>query len=152
MVESGIKWGIVGNMLLTGTYPRTLDEKNRLTLPRRIREQLGDVPRLYLTPGQDRCLWLFRQNELEQLAARMDQGPATVFRRLFFSRTEDAPLDGHGRILIPDRLSNQAGLKKEVFLLGVQDHLEVWDAGRWEEYVGQHTPRFDAVAEQAFRK
>jgi MraZ protein len=139
-------------MLLTGRYPRTLDEKNRLMLPRRTREQLGQVSRLYLTPGQDRCLWLFRQEELEQLAAKLDEGPATVFRRLFFSRTEDAPVDRHGRILISDRLAHQAGLGKEVFLLGVQDHLEVWDAGRWEEYVAEHTPRFDAFAEQAFRK
>jgi MraZ protein len=125
-------------MLLTGTYQRTLDEKNRLTLPRRTREQLGEVARLYLTPGQDRCLWLFRQQELEQLAAKMDQGSA--FRRLFFSQTEDAPVDGHGRILISDRMAQQAGLRKEVFLLGVQDHLEVWDAGRWEEYTAQHKP------------
>lgn len=144
-------------MLLHGTYPRMLDEKNRLTLPRRVRDQLGDVSRLFLTPGQDRCLWLFTQEGLEQYAAKIDQAPATdddvrVFRRLFFSRTESAELDGHGRILIPDWHAQQAGLRKDVILLGVRDHLELWDAGHWQAYSGEHTPRFDAVAEQAFRK
>jgi MraZ protein len=144
-------------MLLTGSYTRTLDEKKRVALPKRFREQLTQQsPTLFLTPGPDRCLWLYTQAGLEQLAERLDQTPATdaearVFRRLYFAQTEPVDVDGSGRILMPERLLDFAGLQREVMLVGVRDHVEVWDLGRWQEYYAQHAPRFDAVAEGAFR-
>ena len=143
-------------MLLTGTHPRTLDEKKRLTLPKRIREAIGDEGQLFVTPGADQSLWIYTQAELERLAAKLDQAPATdaearVFRRLFFTKVEAVELGRTGRILISDRLVQFAGLEHEVVLLGVQDHLEVWDAQRWSAYDREHGPRFDRVAEEAFR-
>jgi MraZ protein len=144
-------------MLLTGTHPRTLDDKKRLALPRRVREQLGEPTTLYVTPGPDQCLWLYTQGGLERLAEKLDQAPATdaearVFRRLYFAQTEAVDLDRSGRILVPDRLAQFAGLRHEVVLIGVRDHLELWDAERWQQYLGQNAPRFDAVAEGAFPK
>jgi MraZ protein len=144
-------------MLLTGTYPRTLDDKKRLALAKRLREQLGEPETLVVTPGTDGCLWLFTPDALEHMAAKLDQAPATgadarVFGRLYFSQAESVDVDGNGRILIPERLVTLAGLRHEVVLLGVRDHLELWDAERWQQYVAQHAPRFDAVAEGAFQK
>ena len=144
-------------MLLTGTHSRTLDEKNRLTLPKRVREQLGDVSVLFVTPGLDQCLWLFNRQGLEGLAAKIDEAPSSntevrLFRRLFFSRTEETEIDASGRILIPDWLVSQAKLRHDVVLLGVRDHLELWDAGLWRSYFGDNSSRFDAAAELAFRK
>jgi MraZ protein len=144
-------------MLLTGTHPRTLDDKKRMALPKRVRELLQDPETLYVTPGPDQSLWLYTQKGLEQLSEKLDQTPATdaearVFRRLYFAQTEAVDVDRSGRILIPDRLVQFAGLKHEVVLLGVRDHLELWDAQRWQAYLTQHAPRFDAVAESAFRK
>lgn len=144
-------------MLLTGTYPRTLDEKKRLAFPKRVREQLKEPETLFVTPGPDQCLWLYPQEELEQLAAKLDAAPATdaevrVFRRLYFAQTEAVDVDRSGRILIPDRLIQFAGLKHEVVLIGVRDHLELWDAESWQQYLAQNASRFDAVAEGAFRK
>jgi MraZ protein len=143
-------------MLLTGTHPRTLDDKSRLILPKRVRDQLGAAEQLYLTPGPDQCLWVFAQENLERLAHKLDEAPATdaevrVFRRLFFAQMEAADLDKTGRILVPERLARFAGLEKEVVLIGVRDHLELWDAGKWNDYLAQHGPRFDAVAEGAFQ-
>jgi MraZ protein len=94
---------------------------------------------------------------LEQLSAKLDQSPATdvearVFRRLYYAQTEAVDVDRSGRILVPDRLVQFAGLQHEVVLIGVRDHLELWDSGRWQQYLTQHAPRFDAVAEGAFRK
>ena len=142
-------------MLLTGTYPRTLDEKKRMALPKRVREQLENPEQLFVTPGPDQCLWVYTQSGLEQLAARLDQAPAAdaearVFRRLYFAQTEAVDVDRSGRILVPDRLVPFAGLQHEVVLLGVRDHLELWDAQRWQQYLAQHGPRFDSVAERAF--
>jgi MraZ protein len=144
-------------MLLTGTHPRTLDDKKRLVLPKRVREQLGDPETLFVTPGPDQSLWLYTQAGLEQLAGRLDQAPATdaearVFRRLYFAQTEAVDVDRSGRILVPDRLLQFGGLQHEVVLLGVRDHLELWDAQHWQQYLAQHAPRFDTVAESAFRQ
>jgi MraZ protein len=143
-------------MLLTGTQPRTLDDKKRLALPKRVREQLGEPGTLFVTPGPDQCLWLYTQAELERLAEMLDRTPATdaearVFRRLYFAQTEAVDVDRTGRILIPDRLMQFAGLQHEVVLIGVRDHLELWDGPRWQQYLAANAPRFDAVAEGAFK-
>src|SRR5262245_59891812 len=93
-------------MLLTGTHPRTLDDKKRVALPKRVREQLQEPTTLFVTPGPDQCLWLYTQDGLERLAEKLDQAPATdsearVFRRLYFAQTEAVEVDRSGRILIP---------------------------------------------------
>jgi MraZ protein len=154
MGESGGRWE--NAVLLTGTYPRSLDEKKRVALPKRIREILGEPATLYITPGPDQSLWLYTQGALERLAERLDTAPATdaearVFRRLYFAQTEAVDLDKAGRILVPERLVQFAGLSQEVILIGVRDHLELWDASRWQRFVEQHAPRFDSVAENAFK-
>jgi MraZ protein len=126
-------------MLLTGTHPRTLDEKKRLVLPSRVREQLGDITKLFVTKAQDQSLGLYRPQEMDQLASKIDQAPATsqevrVFSRMFFASMEEVEVDRAGRILIPERLVEYAALKREVVLVGVRDHMELWDAARWQEY------------------
>ena len=143
-------------MLLTGTHPRTLDDKKRFGLPKRLREQLGEPGTMFVTPGPDQCLWLYTQPALERLAARLDEAPATdaearVFRRLYFAQTEAVELDRAGRILVPERLVQFAGLEHDVVLIGVRDHLELWDGARWQRYLAANAPRFDAVAEGAFK-
>ena len=143
-------------MLLTGTHPRTLDDKKRLALPKRIREQVGEVAQLFVTPGPDQTLWIYTKDELERLSAKLDETPATdsearVFRRLFFAQMEEVDLDGSSRILIPDRLFQFAGLEHEVVMLGVRDHLELWDQARWQSFLKRHEKKFDKVAEEAFR-
>jgi MraZ protein len=150
----GSKWE---NMLLTGTHERTLDDKNRLALPKRVRELLGEAVTLFVTPGPDKSLWIYTEAELEKLAAKLDTAPATdaearVFRRLYFAQTEAVDLDKSGRMLIPERLGKFAELSREVVLVGVRDHLELWDLARWTSYVAEHSARFDEVAEQAFTK
>ena len=144
-------------MLLTGTFPRTLDEKKRLTLPKRVRELLQDPEILYVTPGPDQSLWLFTPEGLEHLAEKLDQAPATdaearVFRRLFFAQIEAVDVDRSGRILIPDRLVQFAGLQHEVVLAGIRNHLELWEGIRWQNHLTENAPRFDAFAEAAFTK
>jgi MraZ protein len=144
-------------MLLTGTHTRVIDDKKRLVLPKRIRELLHEPATLYVTPGPDQCLWVYTQEGLDKLAEQLDKAPATdgdarVFRRLYFAQTEAVDLDRSGRILIPERLIQFAGLRHEVVLIGVRDHLELWDSERWQQYLAKNVPRFDTVAEGAFHK
>ena len=143
-------------MLLTGTYPRTLDDKKRMALPKRVRELLQEPTTLFVTPGPDQSLRVYTEAALQRLAEKLEQTPAKpetrVFERLHFAQTEAIDVDRSGRVLIPDRLLQFAGLKHEVVLIGVRDHLELWDAECWQQYLAQHAPRFDAVAEGAFQK
>src|SRR5258708_35451542 len=121
-------------MLLTGTHPRTLDDKKRIALPKRVREVLQEPQTLYVSPGPDQSLWLYTQTGLEELSGKLDQTPATdaearVFRRLYFAQTEAVDVDRNGRILIPDRLVELAGLEHQTRPPRVRDHLELLVAG-----------------------
>jgi MraZ protein len=140
-------------MLLTGTFPRTLDDKKRLALPKRVRELLKEPATLFVTPGPDQALRLYTEESLKRLAEKLEASPAKpetrVFERLHFAQTEAIDVDRSGRILIPDRLIQFAGLKTDVVMIGVRDHLELWDAERWQNYLAQNAPRFDSVAEAA---
>lgn len=143
-------------MLFTGTYPRTLDAKKRVPIPPRLWERFGRPNPLFLTPGPDQSLCIYTQEGLERLAEKLDRTSAAdagarVFERLFFAQTETVPVDANGRILIPDRLLQFAGLKHEVVLVGVRDHFELWDAGRWQGFMAQNLAHFDTVAGAAFK-
>jgi MraZ protein len=127
---------------LTGTYQCSLDEKGQLTLPRALRDQLSGSDTVLVSPGPDKCLWLTNQSHLERLGERLEQSHANendvrVFKRLYFAQTEKLSVNGEGRVAIPERLGEFAGLHQEVVLVGIDDHFEVWDAGRWRSYT-QH--------------
>lgn len=127
---------------LTGTYQCSLDEKGQLTLPRALRDQLSGSDTVLVSPGPDKCLWLTNQPHLERLGERLDQSHANeadvrVFKRLYFAQTEKLPVNEEGRVAIPERLGQFAGLHQEVVLVGIDDHFEVWDAARWRSYTQQ---------------
>jgi MraZ protein len=139
---------------LTGTYQCSLDEKGQLTLPRAIRDQLGCSDTVLLSPGPDKCLWLTNQPHLERLGERLDHSQANetdvrVFKRLYFAQTEKLTINNDGRVTIPERLGQFAGLHQEVVLVGIDDHFEVWDAARWRSYTQQKSAGHSAtMAEQ----
>jgi MraZ protein len=127
---------------LTGTFPCNLDDKKAMTLPKAIRDQLGNSDTVLISPGPDKCLWLTNQAHLERLAQRLEQSPARevdvrVFRRLYFAQTEKTALTADGRVAISERLAQFAGLHQEVVLVGIDDHFELWDAARWRQYTQQ---------------
>jgi MraZ protein len=124
---------------LTGTYHAFFDGHKTLILPSAIREQLAGAETVLVSPGPDQCLWLTNQAHLERLAQRLEHSPAReadvrVFKRLYFAQTEKAALSGDGRVSIPERLVQFAGLHQEVVLVGIDDHFELWDAARWKRY------------------
>ena len=146
-------------MLLTGTFSRAVDEKLRIAIPKSLREVLGSRAQgvLYVAPGTDGSLALFTEDALAGLADRLAQSSPNArdvraFSRLFYARAQAVELDGQGRVRIPPELAQLAGLAKEVVLIGVQDHLELWDSQRWEQYVKARQNQFDQIAEAAFEK
>lgn len=144
-------------MLLTGTFARSVDDKLRLALPKRLRQALGcpEGGVLFVAPGTDGSLAIYPQEAFLRWGDRLKEAPPTqkdvrAFTRLFYAQAQQVELDRHGRIRIPAELATLARLGKEVVLLGVQDHLELWAAERWREYLVQQQARFDEVAEAAF--
>jgi MraZ protein len=123
---------------LTGTYPRALEGKRTLTLPPEVIDQLGNCPQVLMSPGPDPCLWLTSVDHLEKLSDRLEHSPASekdvrVFRRLFFGQIEKIPVQ-EGKIVIPERLALFGSLEKEIAIVGVEDHFEIWDLERWRKY------------------
>ena len=142
-------------MALTGTWPRSVDAKGRLAVPKRVRDELGGdaLLELFIAPWTDKSLALFTTSAFEALAERFKSSSKADVRnymRLFYARADRGDLDRQGRIRIPDRLKEFAELDQKVVLLGVSDHLEIWDASRWDVYVAQLNPQFDEIAEQAY--
>lgn len=123
---------------LTGTYPRALEGKRMLTLPPEVIDQLGNCTQVLMSPGPDPCLWLTSVDHLEKLSDRLEHSPASemdvrVFRRLFFGQIEKIPVQ-EGKIVIPERLALFGSLEKEIAIVGVEDHFEIWDLERWRKY------------------
>ena len=144
-------------MLLTGSFFRALDEKQRLSVPKPIREALGVPERsvFYLAPGTDGSLALYTAESFSKLADQLSQaspnGPEVrAFSRLFYARAKAVQLDSQGRIRVPSDLVLLVSLSKEVVLLGVRDHVELWDKSRWEEYEAGKQGHYDEIAEKAF--
>jgi MraZ protein len=146
-------------MLLTGTFGRAVDEKLRVAIPKPLREALGALAKgvLYVTPGTDGSLALYTEEALAELARRLAQASpiatdVRAYNRLFYARAQAVELDSQGRVRIPPELAALAGLGKEAVLVGVLDHLELWDRGRWEQYVADRQNQYDQIAEAAFEK
>ncbi|GIX03982.1 MAG: transcriptional regulator MraZ [Planctomycetaceae bacterium] len=153
---SGRKWG---RMPLTGTYLRAIDEKRRLAIPKRLREDFGEgnVEHLYIAPGTEKSLLLYAPRAFAALAERLRDRTNHLnanqinYLRLFYSSAERVDLDAQGRIRIPDRLADLVGLGHEAYLLGVHDHAEIWDKDRWDSFSSQLVTDFDQLAYQAYR-
>jgi MraZ protein len=143
-------------MSLTGTWPRSLDEKGRFAVPKRVRDELGGetLTELVIAPWMDKSLALFTPVKFAAIAERFGEKSAKAdvrnYMRLLYAQAEHAELDSQGRIRVPERLKKFADLNREVVLLGVNDHAEIWDVARWEKYIEDLDGQFDTIAEQAY--
>ncbi len=144
-------------MLLTGSFSRTLDQKLRVAIPKEFRDGLGleTSKGLFIAPGTDGSLTLYTEAGFAKLTERLASSPPTqkdvrAFGRLFFASARRVELDKQGRVRLPTELAERAALKKDVILLGVHDHMELWDRERWEAYLAVKSPEYDAIAEAAF--
>ena len=139
--------------MLLGEHEHTIDDKNRLTLPAKFREALGDG--VVLTQGfEGRCLYAFTRDDwhrvVEQRVASLDllSPEGRQLRRFFFAGAAEAELDKHGRILVASHLVERAGLSRDVVVVGVYDHLEIWDRAAWRDQLKQVEGSAEHVAER----
>ena len=117
-----------------GEYSHNIDAKNRLIMPAKFREQLGD--KFIATKGLDGCLFVYSLSEWETIEAKFREIPLTTkdarkFLRFFFAGAAECEVDKQGRVLIPPSLKEYAGLEKEVMSVGVLNRVEIWSKERW---------------------
>lgn len=152
-------------MLLTGAFPRLIDDKGRIAIPKPLRDCLtsaGEKPSaaeasvaLYVAPGTDGSLAIFPEATFTAQASRLAQASPNArdvrdYSRLFYAQAVRVELDKQGRVRLPLELVQLAGLNKEAMLLGVQDRMELWDRARWQDYLAQKLEQYDEIAEAAF--
>ncbi len=139
-----------------GEYEHTIDDKNRLTLPARFRDDLAGG--VVLTRGLDECLDVYARTDwiglVEARLAPLDpfSKEARELKRFFFSAASDAELDKQGRVLVPPALHRHARLGREVVVTGVHDHLEIWNRAAWADHVTKVEGSADGVAERLAEK
>ena len=135
-----------GGAVFLGTHAPRLDDKGRLILPAKFREQLAEG--VVVTKGQERCLFVFTAAAFVAKAAGQ-AAPETKagrdFQRLLFAGASDEVPDRTGRITLPAHLRAYAGLTRDCVVTGVNDHLEIWDAETWRTYEAEQE---QAYAEQ----
>jgi len=152
VVESGMKCHKMGGIpMLVGTYEHRMDSKGRVVLPSKLREEIGEGA--FATIGIDRCVSIYSAAEWEKVLERLGQlpfskGKARDFSRLLMASAYEAQFDTSGRILIPPHLRNHASLKQEVTIIGVGDHIELWDTSIWKEYMERIRSEFPNIAEE----
>ena len=125
--------------MFLGEFVHTIDGGGRLTIPARFRADLAAG--LVLTRGLDRCLAIYPLEEWDRLAQEVSDLPITdrrarTFRRLVFANASDAALDKAGRVLIPPRLREYAGLDSEIVITGLNTYIELWNPDSWGEERG----------------
>jgi MraZ protein len=128
-------------LLFTGEHEFTVDAKQRLAIPAEIRGQLesaGEPMAFYLVPGPNGALWMWPERTFTAMAGAMEQSllPAEEmmeFDELLFSQAARLDLDKTGRVRLPERLMQLAGIGQQVVVLGVKDHLELRDRAAWHE-------------------
>ena len=137
--------------MFLGTHTPRLDDKGRLILPARFRDQLA--PGLVLTRGQERCLYVFTTAEFARLHEQLRQAPtsskqARDYLRVLLSGASDEMPDKQGRITIPTQLRTYAGLDREVTVIGAGSRVEIWDTPAWETYLAEQEEAFATTAEE----
>ena len=135
--------------MFLGTHSPRLDEKGRLILPAKFREQLEEG--VVVTRGQERCLYVFTVAEFARLADQLRQAPVTSkqardYLRVFLSGASDEMVDRQGRVTIPTALRTYAGLSRDCAVIGAGQRVEIWDAAAWDSYLAEQEQVF---AEQA---
>jgi MraZ protein len=144
-------------LMLTGEYEHTIDEKNRLFISNKLRSQIDCDEygsHFYLAMGTNGVLSLYPEKYFQQIALAGAPGTGApdetvAFERLSFALASRVELDRQGRLLINEKLRKRANLGTALTLVGVRDHIEVWNSDDWEQYIDSKLDLFQTQLAQA---
>lgn len=147
MEESG------GLDMFMGEYHHTIDEKGRIVIPTKFREQLKD--QFIIAKGIENCLYVYAKVDWQHLVESLNTLPFTkkdarTFIRSFFSGATECEFDRQGRTCITSPLIIHAGLKKDCVIIGANDRIEIWDKEAWENFLQDNESQLSDIAENLF--
>lgn len=149
MEQSGSKWVI---SMLMGEYHHSLDSKGRLTIPSKIRDDLGES--FVVTRGLDNCLFVYPINEWNHIIEKYKELPNTKdarnFMRFFLSGATTCEFDKQGRLKVSIPLIKYANLDKDCIIIGVNDRLEIWNKSNWENFIDENESNLSDIADKLF--
>lgn len=145
-------------MLFSGAYEHSIDAKNRLAIPSQVRSvlernELGK--RLYVALGmRPRTLAVWPEQQFNAMAQQLPRSPIPdpdqlQYEQFFFPTAHEVDLDSQGRILIPEGLLQLSEIGRQVFITGVNDHLEVWNKDEFQQFIRENWQQFAAVQQRA---
>ena len=134
-----------------GTYAPKLDEKGRVILPAKFRDELSTG--IVMTRGQEHCLYVFSAREFEDLHDKIRQAPVTSkqardYLRVFLSGASSETPDKQNRLGIPANLRAYAGLERDLPVIGAGSRVEIWDSSAWETYLSEQEATFANTTEE----
>lgn len=134
-----------------GSFAHNLDDKGRLMIPRKMREELGY--KVYIMKGFEGSLSLYDESGYQKLVNEFtrlsfNQQKVRDYLRLQFASTYEMEVDKLGRVQLPAALLTKYNISKEVLVLGIGDHIEVWDKAKYEEYENSIRDNFESIAEE----
>ncbi|MDY3983802.1 MAG: division/cell wall cluster transcriptional repressor MraZ [Veillonellaceae bacterium] len=136
--------------MFMGEFSHTIDAKGRLIIPAKIREQLGES--CVVTRGFDSCLAVYTKETFERMYDNLNKmstskSSVRALKRVFFGSAAELDFDKQGRILVPSALRAYASLEKDVVVVGVSDHIEIWSRAKWDTYNEQVSNSMEELAE-----
>ncbi|MDD4562476.1 MAG: division/cell wall cluster transcriptional repressor MraZ [Syntrophomonadaceae bacterium] len=136
--------------MFLGEYQHSLDSKGRITVPSRLREQLGE--KFVATKGLDNCIFLYPMEEWRTIEEKLKSLPFTradvrSFARFFFSGASEMEIDRQGRTLMPVNLREYASIDKDLIIIGVGSRIEIWSAANWGKYTLEAESSYEEIAE-----
>lgn len=137
--------------MFLGTFTPKLDDKGRLILPAKFREDLAEG--LVITRGQERCLYVFSESEFAQMHERIREAPITSkqgrdYLRVFLSGAHAETPDKQGRVTVPAALRQYASLDRDLAVIGAGSRAEIWDAEAWQRYLAEQESAFADIEEE----
>ena len=152
MVDSGEKWGI---FMFMGEYHHTIDEKGRIIIPSKFREDLGE--KFIITRGIENCLFVYSLSSWEKITNKLEALPFTKkdarqFVRFFLSGATTAEFDKQGRVNVTSPLISYANLQKDCVVIGTGDRLEIWSQENWNAFFESASSNMSDIAENLFNE
>ena len=141
--------------MFMGEFHHNIDEKGRLIIPSKFRNDLGK--KFIVTRGIEKCLFIYSLDEWNNIVSKLKELPFTrkdarTFMRMFLSGATECELDNNGRINIPTPLTNYASLEKECVVIGVNERLEIWSEEGFNDFFNTNIDNFDDIAEGLFNE
>lgn len=138
--------------MFMGEYHQKIDDKGRLTIPAKLRYELGET--FIVTRGLDKCLFIYPKEEWNQVITKYKELPNTKdarnFMRFFLSGASEVSFDKQGRMNIPSPLIQYSDLLKDCIVIGVNERLEIWSEQNWNQFIEENEENLSDIADNLF--